>query len=64
MILERQLKGDLKEIEAALVKIKKGTYGICENCKNAIDEKRLEVKPAAIYCLKCEGELEKKKSSR
>lgn len=60
MVLENQLKRDLKEIETAIGKIKKGTYGMCERCGKAIDAKRLEVKPAAIYCLKCERELEKK----
>lgn len=61
MVLEQQLRSDLKEIEKALDKVKKGTYGICERCGKAIDAARLEVKPAAIYCMKCEGELEKKK---
>ena|SRR3989344_1859671 len=61
VILENQLKHDLKEIEAALAKIKKGTYGICERCGKKIDEKRLIVKPQAVYCLKCETEIESKK---
>ena len=60
MILENQLKRDLKEIEIALLKIKKGTYGICEKCGQKIDGGRLAVKPSAIYCLKCEKEMEKK----
>lgn len=64
MILENQLKNDLKEIESALAKIKKGTYGICERCGKAIDSARLEVKPSAIYCMNCERELEKKSSRR
>src|SRR3989344_4681519 len=54
VILENQLKRDLKEIEQALKKIKKGTYGICERCGKKIEAGRLEVKPQAIYCLKCE----------
>lgn len=62
VVLENQLKSELKEIEKALDKIKKGTYGVCENCGNQIDFKRLEVKPSAIYCLKCEKEMESKKS--
>lgn len=61
VILEQKLKNDLKEIETALKKIKKGTYGICENCKNPIDVRRLEAKPQAVYCVRCEGELEKRK---
>lgn len=60
IILENQLKRDLKEIEAALQKVKKGTYGLCEKCKKVIDIARLEVKPASIYCLQCENEFEKK----
>lgn len=59
VVLGEKLKKDLKEIESALKKIKKGTYGICERCKKQIAAERLEVKPQAVYCLKCEGELEK-----
>lgn len=61
VVIENQLKKDLKEIESALSKIKKGTYGICEKCAKPIDVARLEVKPSAIYCLEDEKELEKKK---
>ena len=60
-VLESRLKVDLAEIEKAITKIKKGTYGICENCNQAIELARLEVKPAAIYCLKCEKKIEAKK---
>ena len=59
-VFEGKLKSDLKEIEKALSKIKKGTYGICDNCGKKIDPKRLEVKPQAIYCLSCEKKLESK----
>lgn len=58
VILEDKMKRDLVEIESALAKIKKGTYGKCGRCSLAIDLKRLEVKPQAVYCLKCESELE------
>lgn len=61
VVIESQLKGDLKEIEHALRKMKKGTYGICERCKKAIDPARLEAKHQAVYCLKCEREIESKK---
>ena len=60
VILEQKLKKDLLEIELALEKIQKGTYGICERCKKKIEFRRLEVKPSAIYCMKCEGEVESK----
>lgn len=61
VVLGNKLKNDLKEIEAALTKIKKGTYGVCERCHKQIDVARLEVKPAAIYCMKCEKIMEEKK---
>lgn len=61
VVIGEQLKSDLKEIEAALKKMKKGTYGFCERCKRPIDPARLEAKPQAVYCLKCERELEAKK---
>ena len=61
VIFEERLKGELKEIESALGKIKKGTYGKCERCKKPINSGRLEVKPQAVYCLKCESEIESKK---
>lgn len=61
VVFEERLKSELKEIEAALKKIKKGTYGRCEKCKKLIDAGRLEVKPQAVYCLKCESEIENKK---
>jgi DnaK suppressor protein len=60
IVLEQKLKNDLKEIEKALIKIKKGTYGICERCNKKIDANRLAVKASAIYCVSCEKELEKK----
>lgn len=61
VVLEQRLKSDLKEIETALKKIKKGTYGMCEHCGKMIDIRRLEVKPSAIYCLEDEKKVEAKK---
>lgn len=60
-VFEGRLKDDLAGIEAALKKIKKGTYGKCEKCGRPIEAKRLEVKPSAIYCLEDEEKVEKKK---
>ena len=60
VILEQRLKRDLAEIESALKKIKKGTYGKCEKCGKPIDIRRLEVKPSGIYCLEDEKKMEVK----
>lgn len=37
---------------AALSRIEKGTYGICEVCGAKIEEERLEAEPAATTCKK------------
>jgi len=51
--IEYSLETQLKNINLALGKIKKGKYGKCENCKKEIDEKRLRVYPEARTCGKC-----------
>ena len=44
----------LAQVNAALQRIEQGTYGICDNCGQPINEKRLEALPWASLCLKCE----------
>lgn len=44
----------MHEIDDALEKIKKNTYGICELCGKPIDPRRLEVIPDARNCIQCE----------
>jgi len=51
--IEYSLEERLQNIEQALEKIKKGTYGICEKCKKPIDKKRLKICPEAKFCKKC-----------
>lgn len=43
----------LQKIEMALAKIEEGTFGICEACEEAIEPKRLEVRPVAELCIRC-----------
>ncbi|HVM40955.1 MAG TPA: TraR/DksA C4-type zinc finger protein [Acidimicrobiia bacterium] len=43
----------LEDVEHALAKFDDGTYGLCESCGNAINEARLEAKPAARLCIDC-----------
>ena len=51
--IEYGLETKLKDVNAALEKIKQGTYGTCENCGEKIDEERLMAYPEARTCLKC-----------
>lgn len=59
--LEKELRHHLEEIEEALDRIKKGTYGKCQLCRKMIDTDRLAIKPAALYCVSCERKKEKRK---
>ncbi len=40
-------------IDAALGRLRAGTYGTCEACGNPIPEARLEVVPEATLCVGC-----------
>ena len=40
-------------IDEALVRIKEGTYGICEDCGKPIPKVRLNVLPFAANCVQC-----------
>lgn len=48
----------LIKIDAALMKLKEETYGICEDCGDEIAEARLMVMPFAIYCKDCQEKKE------
>ncbi|MCK5552032.1 MAG: TraR/DksA C4-type zinc finger protein, partial [Deltaproteobacteria bacterium] len=45
--------------DEALDRIENGTFGICEECEEAIAVKRLEAIPNARYCVRCKESLEK-----
>ena len=49
----------LQEVTDALERISAGTYGDCEGCSQGIPKKRLEVFPAARYCIECQSKLER-----
>lgn len=57
--LEKELTKYKMEIEDALTRIKKGTYGKCVSCGKTIDEGRLKIKPTALFCVSCEKRREK-----
>ena len=57
--LKERKRKILTEIEHALVKIRAGSYGICDSCGQPINHGRLEVLPYASQCIKCKGILKK-----
>lgn len=54
-VLERKLQ----DVDSALRSIDKGEYGICERCGQPIEAERLQVKPDATLCVKCQTEVER-----
>lgn len=48
----------LDQIEAALRKIEKGNYGLCESCQKPISKPRLLALPFARYCISCQSSSE------
>ena len=44
---------EIEEIDNALTQIKKGKYGVCENCGRKINKQRLMAIPFVSLCLKC-----------
>ena len=61
LILGNQLKAAKTGIKTALLKIKSGTYGKCENCKKHIEVGRLLAMPTAQYCVSCNQKTSKKR---
>jgi RNA polymerase-binding transcription factor len=48
----------LNMIEAALKRIKSSEYGVCANCQEEMQQKRLEAVPWAKHCLNCQEKME------
>ncbi len=50
----------LNYIDAALVRIERGTYGVCISCGKLIDKRRLEAVPHTQLCIDCKLAQKKK----
>jgi DnaK suppressor protein len=45
----------LRRIDAALRRCDQGRYGLCLDCEDPIDPRRLDADPAAERCIRCAG---------
>lgn len=45
---------ELREVESALLRLQKGTYGVCLSCNTPIPYDRLAAQPTAKRCLRCQ----------
>ena len=49
---------EIREIDAALMRLARGGYGSCEDCGDAIGTERLRAQPAAKRCSVCQTHFE------
>jgi len=54
----------LKKIEDAVERIDGGTFGICDDCGEQIDLRRLEARPVTTLCIECKIQQEEEEKLR
>lgn len=55
MTFEENEREALEEVQAALDRVKAGTYGVCSRCGAEIPVARLEAMPTATLCITCKA---------
>ncbi|GAI02284.1 unnamed protein product, partial [marine sediment metagenome] len=63
LAVEKQVRDHLAEVEHALDKFEKGTYGLCDSCGQPIATDRLEALPQASLCVNCKAKNAKGRPS-
>ena len=58
-LLGERERSKLNAIDTALERIEEGEYGICDECGEKINPKRLKIIPFTRFCVKCQSEMEK-----
>ena len=51
----------LKQIDQALSRVDEGGYGLCDECGEKIDKKRLAILPFTHYCVHCQRRREEER---
>jgi len=51
--LNDEAKASVMQIDKALLRIENGTYGLCVECGEAINQQRLQAIPYAALCINC-----------
>ncbi len=53
-----QLEIRLKQVDASLAAMDRGTYGICRHCQEPVQLERLEALPETPFCVECQESFE------
>jgi RNA polymerase-binding transcription factor DksA len=51
--------GEARDVEAALARLRAGTYGVCQDCGAVIPFSRLDAYPTAKRCWNCQESYER-----
>ncbi len=51
-------RSDLQDIYQALIRIEKGSFGVCDLCGMPISEQRLMARPTTLLCVECQQRQE------
>ena len=60
--IDRQVE-EIRDIDAALLRIANGDYGVCADCGEFIDVRRLEAYPTAKRCRPCQTSHENRSAA-
>jgi DnaK suppressor protein len=55
LITEKHIQNQLADVNHALGKFERGTYGVCDICGKPIEPARLEALPQASLCINCKS---------
>jgi len=50
---------EIRAIDAALIHLAEGSYGICADCNDDIAAERLQITPTATRCTRCQSSFER-----
>jgi RNA polymerase-binding transcription factor DksA len=51
--------GEIREVDAALMRLARGEFGVCMDCADEIDLARLRAQPTARRCNPCQANFER-----
>lgn len=57
-VIDRHVE-EIRQVEAAILRMSAGTYGLCVDCGEEIPAARLDADPGAARCLRCQSRLER-----
>ncbi|MBX3604756.1 MAG: TraR/DksA family transcriptional regulator [Piscinibacter sp.] len=55
---------ELREVETALRRLEEGRYGLCMDCDEPVDPRRLAAEPFAVRCAACQTRAEQARALR